>query len=200
VYRDWLERITDEMRAPDLSIILGQRVAATDRKVLGLLSAYESCKASYVADRGLDALFFGHTNNMAVKRRVIEELGPFREIMRGGDTVMISRMIKAYGSGTARYCPDIRVRHLEISNLRSYYSKQRIYGASNEYVRALVPYRPLSNRERWQVFRRTVREKQLSPVQGGILLAALIPGMFCYEWNRRMARRRIKSSAVASPP
>lgn len=199
VDEDWLERIADAVRDPGILVILGQCVAATDRGVLSLVSAYESQKAFYVTTRGRSRLMFGYTNNMAVRRQVLVELGPFPKMLRGGDTVMVSRIVEAYGSSVARYCPGVRVRHLEITSLRTYYSKNRTYGESNEYIGELVPYRPLRNYERWRVLRDTVQQRGLSLVEGGILLAALIPGMLCFEWSRHMARRRIRSDGLLRP-
>jgi glycosyltransferase involved in cell wall biosynthesis len=197
--KNWLERIANEMGSSDVFVVLGQRTPAADRGLLNLVSAYESQKAAYVASRGLDALFFGHTSNMAVRRRVIDELGPFPEVVRGGDTIMMNRLVTAYGSHAVRYCPDIRVRHLEVDSLRRYYGKQRVYGASNERVRASVPYRPLNNRERWQIFRDTVRQERLSAMRGGLLLGLLVLGAFCYEWSRRVARRRMRIGGAGLP-
>jgi glycosyltransferase involved in cell wall biosynthesis len=197
VDRDWLERIAEAVRAPGVLVVLGQRVAATDRGLLNLVSAYESQKATYVMTQGRGPLIFGYTNNMAMRRQVLEEQGPFPEMLRGGDTVMVSRIVEAYGSSVARYCPAVRVRHLEMTSLWSYYSKNRTYGGSNERAGSFAPYRPLRNHERWRIFRNTVQERELSFVKGGILLAALIPGMLCFEWSRYMARRGLRNDHLS---
>lgn len=192
VERDWLARITAAMRAPEVGIVLGSRFPATDRGLLNLVMAYESQKAAYVTSRGLAELFFGHTNNMAVRRQVMERVGPFVDRARGSDTILVRRAVDAYGPGIVRYCPEIRVRHLEVATLSSYYRKTRVYGRSNQGVADLVRYRPLSTGERWQVFRDTVRQNRWSVARGALLLALLIPGMLCYEWGRRGALRRGK--------
>lgn len=190
VDRDFLERILAALSAPEVGIVLGHRVPPTDGGLIGLVAAYEAQKAAYVANRGAGELIFGHANSMAVKREVMERVGPFADLMRGGDTVLVRSAVDACGSGIVRYCPDIRVRHLEVDSLWSYYGKNRTYGKSNEQLRSVVPFRPLSTLQRLEVFRDTVREQGWSPLRGALLLAVLIPGMFCYEWGRLESKRR----------
>jgi hypothetical protein len=84
-----------------------------------------------------------------------------------------------------------------MTSLWSYYSKNRTYGGSNERAGSFAPYRPLRNHERWRIFRNTVQERELSFVKGGILLAALIPGMLCFEWSRYMARRGLRNDHLS---
>lgn len=190
VEREWLERIAAAIGEPGVGIVIGHRLAATDGGLLDLVAAYESQKAAYVTRRGDDAVLFGHTNNMAVTRSVMEAVGPFAELERGGDTVLVHRAVAAYGRGVLRYHPEIRVRHLEMTGLASYYAKSGTYGRSNERLRELVPFRPLTTRERWRVFRSTLRERGMSPMRGAALLAVLALGMLGYEWSRLLARIR----------
>lgn len=184
VERDWLERIAAALPVPEAGIVLGHRLAATDGGLLSLLMAYESEKAAFVTSRGVGGLIFGHANNMALSRSVMECVGPFPEIPRGGDTVLVQRAVATYGCRVVRFLPDLRVRHLEVSTIGGYYGKARIYGGSNEHLSSLVGFRSLRTSERWEVFRRTVSAQNLSAARGALLLAALVPGWLCYEWGR----------------
>jgi glycosyltransferase involved in cell wall biosynthesis len=188
VERDWLERIASAVRSPGVGIVLGQRVAESDEGLLSLVMAYESCKAAFVTSRGLEEAVFGHTNNMAVTRTLMDAIGPFPEVTRGGDTVLVRRAVDARGCGVVRYLPDLRVRHREIATLRDYYGKARTYGRSNECLRALVSFRPLTVAERWRVFRDTAGAQAWSPARAALALAALVPGWLCYEWGRHASR------------
>jgi glycosyltransferase involved in cell wall biosynthesis len=182
--RDWLERIAAAMRAPDVGVLLGRRVPPAGGGLLALVMAYESQKAAYVTSSGRGEIVFGHANNMAVRREVMERVGPFPEVLRGGDTILVRRAVDAYGYHVVRYDPGATVCHLEVATLGDYYRKARVYGRSNEALRALIPFRPLSLGERWGVFRRTVEAQRWSPARGALLLAVLVPGLFCYEWGR----------------
>jgi glycosyltransferase involved in cell wall biosynthesis len=188
---DWVEHITSAMRDPGVGIVLGQRLPPTDHGPLKRVMAYESQKTAYVTRRGVADLFFGHGNNMAVRREVMDRVGPFLERSRGSDTILVRRAVDAYGPGIVRYCPEMRVRHLEVSDLATYYRKNRIYGQSNTGVAEQVRYRPLTLRERLQVFRETMRNNRFSAFQGAQLLLLLIPGMLCYEWGRRVTTRSL---------
>ncbi len=188
VDREWLERIVAAMEDPEVGIVLGRRVSPGAGRLLDLVLAYESEKAAWVIRNGGSEMVYGHTNNMAVRREVMERVGPFPEIDRGGDTVLVRRAVDAFGISSLRYRPDVRVRHLEVATVRDYWAKRRVYGRSSERIRRLVDFRPLGARERWAVFRRTVREQGLSPLRAALLLAALIPGLIEFERGRRSAR------------
>lgn len=189
VERDWLERALATLQAPAVGIVLGQRLAPSEVGMLPLVMAYESAKTDYITSSGRAERFYGHTNNMAVKREILDELGPFPLVQRGGDTILVRRAVDAHGCAVVRYCAEMRVRHLEVKTLAQYYDKTRKYGESNQRLTQLVPFRPLSARERWIVFRRTVRERNWSPLKSALLLAALLPGALFYEWGRRLRGR-----------
>ncbi len=195
---DWLDRIVANMQETDVGIVLGGRTPATESGLLKLVTAYEVQKGAYVASCGIEEVFFGHNNNMAVRRHVMERVGPFVDMPRGGDTVLVRRAVDAFGARVVRYCPEINVQHLEVNTLGGHYRKMRIYGESNERVAELVRFRPLTNRERLQVFRDTLRRNQWSLMRGSLLFALLIPGMLCYEWGRRRATTQRKRAGFAS--
>jgi glycosyltransferase involved in cell wall biosynthesis len=188
VEKDWLERIMAVMEAETVGIILGHRVAPTNDAFLKLVMAYESQKAAYVANEGRGELFFAHTNNMAVKRRVIERVGPFPEVMRGGDTVFVRRAVDIFGPDVLEYHPEVRVCHLEVDSLLGFYKKNYIYGQSNQSIRNLVQYRSLGTPERLQIYRDTVKNEGWSWLQGIIVLSLLVPGAIFYEAGRFMTR------------
>jgi glycosyltransferase involved in cell wall biosynthesis len=187
VERDWLERMSTTMSAPEIGIVLGHRLPLNDGGLVALVMAYESQKAAFVTSSGIGEIVFGHANNMGVRREVMERVGPFPQVVRGGDTILVRRAVDAYGCHVVRYDQKLRVRHLEVSRLRDYYRKSRTYGESNQRLRQLVPFRPLSLLERWRVFTRTLAEDRLSPGRGALLLALLVPGLVCYEWGRYMS-------------
>ena len=114
----------------------------------------------------------------------------FRSRFRGGDTIFVRRAVDALGTQLVRYCPAMEVCHLEITKLQDYYQKHAIYGQSNELLGRVLPFRPLLNRERWRVFRQTVRLNQLSTLKSLLLLGLLLPGAFYYEWGRWCGQHR----------
>lgn len=180
----WLERILGVMRDPAIGITVGYRCAAGENPWLSLIDKYEAQKAAFMASSPSAELKFGYTNNMAVRRHIVEQVGPFEEVSRGGDTLFVQRAIDAFGIGIFRYCPEIQVCHLEMTKLADYYRKCAIYGRTNENVSTLSHFRPLSIPERWRIFHNTFTVLGGSAFRRALLLGVLIPGVFLYEWQR----------------
>jgi len=186
----WLESIVTAMQVPEVGLTLGFRRYASDSAFFSLLATYEAEKARFVLSQEIKELYYGYTNNMAVRRTVFEQVGLFPERMRGGDTIFVRRAVNAFGAQLVRYCPTMEIRHLEVADLQGYYRKRSIYGQSNELVGQVLPFRPLSNHERWQVFLRVIRSHQLSSWKSLLLLSLLLPGALYYEWGRWRGQHR----------
>ncbi|HNP61526.1 MAG TPA: glycosyltransferase [Nitrospirales bacterium] len=178
---DWLQNIMMAMEQPNLSIVLGQREYGGDSLVLSMFAAYEDEKHHYVFHSRKKELYYGHTNNMAVKKHLFDELGPFVERARGSDTVFVRQSVNKYSCEVVRYCPQIRVRHLEIETPKNLYQKFFIYGRSRRSHRLIVEQEPLSNKERLQVFRNVVRTRQYSWMESMMFILYL--GIGLAYWN-----------------
>lgn len=187
---DWLQHMTAAVRRPGVGIVLGRHRFASDSLLLSMLAAYEAEKATYVFSGNTKEVYFGHTNNMAVRRELFDRLGPFTQIARGADTIFVRRAVDEYGCDIARYCPEACVQHLEITSVWDYYRKQLIYGQSNRNNAQIAAYRPLTNRERLQILRNTTRRRGYSIAESALLSCLLGLGAVCYEFGRRRAIRR----------
>jgi glycosyltransferase involved in cell wall biosynthesis len=185
---DWLARILEAMELSPVGILLGRRGYARDTGTLSLVAAYEAEKAIFVSSRSGTDGQYGYTNNMAVRRTVFDRIGLFPERMRGGDTIFVRRAVGACGSDVIQYCSGMTVRHLEITRVTDYYRKQAIYGRSNEELSRVISFRPLTNLERWEVFRRTIRRNGFGVAEVIRLFLCLGPGAFWYETGRSRAR------------
>ena len=75
--------------------------------------------------------------------------------------------------------------HLELDTLAAYYTKRLIYGKSNDRLGDVVPFRPLSNIERWTVFQRVVAKGKFPFGKKLIVFSLLLPGVLLYEAGRR---------------
>jgi glycosyltransferase involved in cell wall biosynthesis len=187
---DWLTRIDAAMSEPGVRLVQGSARFARETLALSMLSDYEGMKAAHVFSSGAPEIYYAYTNNMAVRREVIDRVGPFAGVMRGGDVLFMQQTIGAYSCGAIRYRPDIRVRHLEIASARAWFRKLRIYGSSIRSYGAVAQARPLNARERMQIYRATVRDGRYSPGKAGLLLALLAIGAASYEVGRRLPGAR----------
>lgn len=162
---DWLKEIDRAMSDPETGIVIGNNQFAKESYLLSMLEDYENEKNKYVYTIGVKELFYGYTRNMAVRKSVFEETGLFLERARGSDTIFIRKYIDRYPLNKVRYCPGMRVRHLEIDSPEKYFRKMFVYGMSSSKYRRVVRARPLSCRERLQIFQRAVRQKGYSPLK-----------------------------------
>jgi hypothetical protein len=122
-------------------------------------------------------LYHGHNNNMAVRRRLLEDMGGFIERPRGADTILVRRTVDRFGCDAVGHDPGMRVHHLEIDSVAVYLRKLALYARTRRACQGIVQQRGLTNRERWHVYRRTVCRLGCSALQSVCLLALLTCGL-----------------------
>jgi glycosyltransferase involved in cell wall biosynthesis len=173
----WLEQIASAMADAKLQILIGSHQFAGRGLLMSMLEAYEDQKKSYTFGSSDGSLYHGHNNNMAVRKQLLDEVGGFVDRRRGADTLLVRRCVDKFGCGAVRHNPDMRVRHLEIDSIRTYYRKCAVYRRSRRDYRHLALVRGLTNAERLQVFAQTVRSHRYSFFQVALLLAMLTLGL-----------------------
>ncbi len=159
--------------------ILGPRIPPTDGRSLKLVSAYENQKAAMVFSSDDPQVYFGYTNNMAIRRSAVNSIGFFVERGRGSDTIFIRRLVDKEGCQAVAYCSGMAVQHAELESISIYYSKIMTYARSRKSYRHVETVRPLSRNERIAVFQKTV---SCSPVLDSIFLFLLLAGGAVAWW------------------
>jgi glycosyltransferase involved in cell wall biosynthesis len=181
---DWLQRIVETMRDPDVAVIVGALRFGENRGAMRWLSEYEAEKNRYIFASETPEIYYGYTCNMAVRRSVFETLGPFEEVFRNSDAVLVRRVVDRFGCAAATYGEDVVVRRLEVADLTSYVTKQHTYGRDLWRYGAIADARPLSAGERFEVYRRAVRRGGHGPVAALGLLGVLAVGAASYDLGR----------------
>lgn len=179
--RDWLERTQEAFRQPSALIAIGPADGVGPSLSLELLAKYERHKDSFALRSRDPRIYYGHTNNMAVRREVFDALGPFLHRQRGADTVLVRRAVDRFGCGCVRYVPAMRVRHLEVDSARVYFRKSRTYAASARSYGPIADSRPLTMQERAHTLWCTIREERLSIGRAAVLIGLLAVGMACWR-------------------
>ena len=111
---NWLSTIQGRMRDPQVGALIGRcHYPKSASRWLHLLGAYENAKAEYTLERLSPAHHFAYANNMAVRRAVFDELGPFLEWKRAGDSELVHRMAAERPGLRVEYVPQMEVTHLE---------------------------------------------------------------------------------------
>lgn len=195
---DWLLAIEKAMRDEEVGIVLGQ-VAMRSSGALGLLSDYEDERAGYIFSSTRPELYYGYTNNMAARRSILNAVGPFREVARGGDVILVRRAVDAYGVGSVRYEPQAVVQHLEVTGPGVWIRKMFIYGRTTRRYRPIVPTRSMTAAERSEVFRRTVRRHGYSRPKSAVLFMLLVAGVGAHLLGRWTAPKERKGVVTPRP-
>jgi len=184
----WLSRIQEAMSDADVHIVLGKREYASPSLGLSMLAEYEAEKIDYVCASSDRHIYYGYTNNMAVRRALFDQCGLFLEMARGADSIFVRKVVDHFGCESVRYVPHVCVRHMEISRLRDYYQKRAIYGKSYECYRQVRSARSLSYAERTLIFRRTVQKKGYSLPASLLFALLLVIGAVRFDLGRLSAR------------
>lgn len=199
--RDWLRRIMVALDDPQVKVVLGQRLPVSDSPLLALWADYEGAKEEFVFSGVAHELYYGHTNNMAVQRSVFERCGPFLERLRGSDTVFVREVVDALGCRAVVFRPDVRAHHQELTGSAALLRKLFIYGRSSAFYGQIVDARPLTYRQRWQLFRHTVQRQRYSTPRAAVLLGLLATGVAAWTLGSQSARLApAREPADASSP
>jgi glycosyltransferase involved in cell wall biosynthesis len=184
----WLRAIEAGLAEPAVQVALGRRRPARDTGLIQLLADYENKKDEHVFASRSPELYYGFTNNMAVRRSTFERHGPFVERPRGSDTIFVRRVVDGEGCGAVAYLPHMRIAHAEMVGARAYYGKMFTYGRSRQLYRHIVKTRPLSSAERLEAFRATVRDGGYSWSSTVALTALLGGGMAAWSLGSQSRR------------
>jgi hypothetical protein len=169
------------MAVPGTNLIVGGYAPARPTFGATALAAYENAKHGLIFNGTDDDLYYGFTNNMAVRARLFDAIGEFLPRRRGSDAIFARRVVDRFGHGTVRFVPGMVVRHLEIRNAADYYRKVFVHSRSIRSLDSIVRHRPLRLNERLEVFHRTVRDNGYSPLTAGRLMVLLAIGMLAWS-------------------
>jgi glycosyltransferase involved in cell wall biosynthesis len=172
----WLRAAERALANPTTQVVMGQRRPALGTGLLRYITAYETRKDAMVLSSDDPSIYYGYTNNMAVRREVMSKYGPFLERPRGSDTVFVRRVVDGEGCQAVVYEPGMIVEHGELTRISTYYRKMFIYGRSRGKHAHIRSARALTAAERWSTYRAAVRQEGLSRVERLALGAALAVG------------------------
>lgn len=188
---NWLREIEAVMSDPRVGIVLGSHQLGNDSFLLSMLKDYENEKHDYIFSSRVVEICYGYTNNMAIRRTLFDQIGPFVERQRGSDVIFVRRSVDAFSWDVIRYSAEVRVRHLEIDTLVKYFRKVFIYGGSLQKYSRIVHVRSLNRAERLLIFRKTVRTQKYSWVKSIVLFGLLTIGfMYWTVGSIRVSRLR----------
>jgi glycosyltransferase involved in cell wall biosynthesis len=177
---DWLSCLAEALSNARISLVVGPSHPSGKGRCMRLLGEYEAQKEHYILTSSDPTLYWGHTNNMAVRKAVWESCGPFMERDRGADVLFVRRVVDAQSCEAVQYVPAAHVTHLEIDSIRAYFRKVFIYARSHQGYRTVGNARALTGQERIRVFRQTIVMNSLSHSDSLLLFQLLLIGQCCW--------------------
>jgi glycosyltransferase involved in cell wall biosynthesis len=189
----WLRAIEAAFENPRFQLILGPRRPEQERWLMRLVSEYETQKDQLVFSSDSADLYYGFTNNMAVRRSTFDAYGPFEDRPRGADTIFVRRVVNGEGCGAVAYANDMVVRHAELDGVATYYKKMFIYGRSRTLYQHIMATRPLNMAERLRAFRACGNGGVRSTLGFWLLAFLLAGGVAAWNlgsWTGRWQQRR----------
>ena len=155
---DWLRAIEAEMSDPARGILVGHfRYSPRASVALRLLGAYENAKTEYVLNAGEPAQYFAYANNMAVRAKLFEEIGLFKEWKRASDTEFVHRMLSRRPDLRIVYSRAMRITHLEFLSARARAKRLLLYQRTNAKV---ASFRELGSSKRLAVLKYLWRRRR----------------------------------------
>jgi glycosyltransferase involved in cell wall biosynthesis len=170
---NWLSGIASTMRNWPTKAALGSVEPASARGAMRLISDYEAARLEYILKNRRKRAYFAFGGNMAIRRSAFERYGPFPEVSRGGDTLLLQRIANGAGPEAVEWTPHMRVRHLEWQSVFNHFKKSFIYANARKKTRHLGQSESLTASECFHIFRSLSRG--LTPwerIELGFLLSA----------------------------
>lgn len=189
-FPDWLTEIEKAMSDPAVSVVLGQNLMGNDSPLLSMIQDYENEKEIYTFNSSDGRIYSAHTNNMAVRRVLFEELGPFVNRDRGADVIFVNSVVNKYSPAAVVYRATMKVRHMEIETPLDYYKKVFIYGISLNRFEQPANFRSISFSQRLSVYKNAIKKKEYSYLKSLALLVLLFVGALFWQAGAVSARFR----------
>lgn len=184
----WLSSIDEGFNVPGSLVLMGPRLPANDNRSLRLIAAYENQKKEYICESDDASLYYGYTNNMAVRRSVFETTGMFVQRERGADSIFVQKVVNAASCAAVTWCSGMAVVHGELNSVAAYFDKVKTYSRSHRAFRHIMPVRSLSMKERMRIFRRAISTH--SPLEAAWLLSLLFLGQLAWWLEAWRSGRR----------
>lgn len=148
VDRDWLRTISETLRDPEISMVIGSCRFHPDASwPLRLLAAYENAKAEALTHHYPPEFRIAYANNMAVRTSVFTSLGPFKTWKRAADTELAHRLASAQPESRMVFNAEMRVTHLEFRRAVDRIRRLKLYTQTN----ARIPTFREMGLERWRM-------------------------------------------------
>ena len=189
---EWLACLDESMQDEDIGVVIGGYQPPNGSSTLGRLIRFENAKEQLVFASENPSHYYGHTNNMAVRRRLFEEVGPFVERRRGADAIFVRQVIDRHGCGAVRYCPAAQVRHLEFHSVAAFIRKRFVHGRSSRALEDELRILPLPVATRLELVAQTTADEPRWWTRRAMFAVCAAATSLSWQAGRLTARRQAR--------
>lgn len=182
VSKDWLSQIYEKMNKTGATIALGKILFAEDSPyLLRLFERYNNAKIEYTLKKFEKKYYYGYANNMAIKSHIFKEQGMFAEWPVPGDTEIVTRCVSSIPDCKVVYLDQMKVIHLEVSRVTSWFNKLYRDGKHNVLAARIGHYMPLDIKKRLEIYRYVCTKNNYSIQKRIIFVLLMITGYLFYK-------------------
>ena len=195
---DCLEQYDRHLSATGDWIAIGYLAfAPEDSVLLRRHEEYYDAKLHYLLARPeLSRFYFGHGGNMAIARKVFDQVGEFLPMPVVGDTEILHRLRQTVPAAAMGYVPAARVRHAEIESFADYLGKLSESGEHSRICEEATEYEILPAVLNVKIFLFCIRHFRYGPWRIVTGLVALSLGWLSFA----RGHQRAEPNQVSKPP
>lgn len=176
----WVGAHVARLRAPGVTISIGHVAPARATRLVELFTAYEDDRDAWVFSGPSWRHYFGRPPNMAVTRGRFASHGPFAEVARGADSILVQRVARGVSCDEVGLTPDA------VTSARSIRGLPSCLRDRFDHSRQMRRYRsshaaPITREDRVRILRRTLRRRGGGPLEAGVLPALLAAGLLAFR-------------------
>ena len=181
VDRNWLTNLDHCLKDKQVAIVMGRRDFPNKKDVfLQTFADYENEKFFYTLKYYPKKFWFGFTNNLAIKKVVIDKVAGFRLLQVNGDIDLVQRVV-SNNLGSVVYCPSAIIRHLEINHPWDWLKKIYRYGYHNTGLQNISEFSNLPVKVNLKIFQSMGGKQHYSLWRKFCALLALSTGFIAYR-------------------
>jgi glycosyltransferase involved in cell wall biosynthesis len=180
----WLSEILAPLASPEVKIVQGRRLFAGKSQILSMLADFETERAAYGFSSEGAGTHFGYTNNMAMRREIFDQCGPFLEIARGADSVFVDRVVKRFSIDAVHFSRTAIISHLEMTSVTRWLTKRVIRGRSLQQTRQIREYKRPASKILPVILKRTVERGHYSKAGAAYLYLIVLMGTLAFDLGR----------------
>jgi len=183
---NWVRAHADSVRR-GATVSVGHLAPIRETWALATFLSYETVRDNWVFSSASWQHRFGRPKNMAVTRERFLSHGPFVEVMRGADSKLVQLVARDISPREVAHSPDAIVRQLSVHGLPSCLRDRFIHARTLRIYRS-AHAAPIELRDRIQILRRTMRERDYGLLRSAFLLGSLAAGIMAFRLGGASAR------------